>query len=67
VVGVYEEVLGVEGASPPSDFFELGGDSLLATELLLRLRAALGDLPVSLRDVYRYPSARRLAARLAEG
>ncbi|HWH00547.1 MAG TPA: non-ribosomal peptide synthetase, partial [Pilimelia sp.] len=46
--------------TPQDDFFELGGNSLLAVRLSAALRRA-GLPPVPLRDLYLYPTARQLA------
>ncbi|GHF94804.1 MULTISPECIES: non-ribosomal peptide synthetase [Amycolatopsis] len=47
IAGIFSEVLGVEVADVHGDFFELGGNSLLAFRVVPRLRAALGaDLPI---------------------
>jgi acyl carrier protein len=48
LAGIWEEVLGVEGVGPEDRFFDLGGHSLRATQVLSRLRGALGvDLPLA--------------------
>jgi len=59
VRAVYLRVLG--GAPGlDDDFFALGGDSLMATQIVLALTGA--DLRIA--DVFDYPSIRRLAAHL---
>ncbi len=42
LAGIWAEVLGAEKVGLHDDFFELGGDSLLATRVIVRTRAALG-------------------------
>jgi aryl carrier-like protein len=61
------EVLRVDRVSVDSNFFdELGGDSLVMAHFCARVRKR-GNLPsVSMRDVYRYPTIRSLAAALAD-
>ncbi|MBL4828117.1 MAG: AMP-binding protein [Spongiibacteraceae bacterium] len=41
-VQIWEQVLEVDGLGIDDDFFELGGDSLLAAELILKMEVCLG-------------------------
>ncbi|MBF6188705.1 non-ribosomal peptide synthetase [Nocardia farcinica] len=69
VAATYAEVLGVRaepGVGRDDDFFELGGNSLIATRLVARLGAAL-DMTVPVRAVFEAPSVAGLAALLADG
>src|ERR671918_128023 len=61
------DVLHVDRVSVQSHFFdELGADSLVMAHFCARVRKR-GNLPsVSMRDVYRHPTIRSLAAALAD-
>src|SRR6266516_77102 len=64
---VLADVLRVDRVSVDSHFFdELGADSLVMAHFCARVRKR-GNLPsVSMRDVYRHPTIRSLAAALAD-
>ena len=61
------EVLRVDRVSADSHFFDdLGADSLVMAHFCARVRKR-GNLPsVSMRDIYRHPTIRSLAAALAD-
>jgi amino acid adenylation domain-containing protein len=61
VAAVWGELLGVDGVGADDDFFALGGDSLLATQLVARLSARFG-LTVPLDAVFTTPTLRALTA-----
>jgi amino acid adenylation domain-containing protein len=62
---IWREVLHVDDVRVEDDFLELGGDSLLALQILVRLREGLGvDLPID--SVFRSRSVERLAVRVEE-
>lgn len=62
---VWAELLGVAAVDPDDDFFDLGGHSLLAARAVALLRSRL-PRPISVMDVFRYRTVRRLA-RLVDG
>lgn len=59
---VWAGLFEISEVSVDQDFFlDLGGFSLLAARMVTRLRSEL-DLDATVRDVYRYPTVRKLAA-----
>lgn len=58
-------LLGREGLGPDSNFFELGGTSLLLIELHVRLTRRYSNMP-SLAEMFDLPTPRLLAARLLQ-
>jgi acyl-coenzyme A synthetase/AMP-(fatty) acid ligase len=65
VAEVWEELLGPQAIGPSDDFFDMGGDSLLAAQVAARLRDGL--LPTaSVRDVFTAPTVRELAQLIDE-
>jgi hypothetical protein len=61
--GLFAEVLGVERVSIDDDFFVLGGQSVLVTQLVSRIRSVL-DVDIALRTIYETPRIEELAGRL---
>jgi short-subunit dehydrogenase len=67
VAAVYEQVLGVANLLPDDNFFDLGGDSLLASQILLRLQRNIPEAKTTpLRCIFDCPTVRRLAAWMRE-
>ncbi len=66
ICGAFEEVLGVTEIGADDDFFELGGDSLGAMELMLAIERLHAENAPSYNDIYRCPTPARLA-KLMEG
>ncbi|MBO2447075.1 acyltransferase domain-containing protein [Actinomadura barringtoniae] len=62
VAGAFAAVLGMDGyeLGPDDDFFELGGDSLVATQALAMIREATG-CELTARAVFQAPTVARLA------
>ncbi|MGN9821724.1 condensation domain-containing protein [Streptomyces sp. SD11] len=63
VTELFSEVLGGKPIGPEDNFFRSGGHSLLAVRLMNRVRTAFGT-ELTLRDIFRNPSAASLAALL---
>ncbi|HVV14349.1 MAG TPA: amino acid adenylation domain-containing protein [Amycolatopsis sp.] len=61
---VWAEVLGVERISRTDPFFALGGDSVLATMIVGRLREALDTTEVSVRTLFATLTVGAMAERL---
>ncbi|MEU4063230.1 condensation domain-containing protein [Streptomyces wedmorensis] len=64
LLGLFRDVLGGRPFGSEDNFFKNGGHSLLAVRLLNRIRAEFGQ-DLTLRDVFRNPTAASLARRLA--
>ncbi|MFC7449655.1 non-ribosomal peptide synthase/polyketide synthase [Rhodococcus daqingensis] len=62
IAGIYAELLGAERVSVDDSFFELGGNSLLATRLVARVNSALGT-SLAIRVVFDHPTVAELAVR----
>ncbi|WP_079165711.1 amino acid adenylation domain-containing protein [Streptomyces sp. NRRL S-31] len=53
VAGLWCQVLGVDEVRPDDNFFALGGNSILAAELMAKVRASLGVLITQVRPLIR--------------
>ncbi|MGD0561193.1 MAG: condensation domain-containing protein, partial [Streptosporangiaceae bacterium] len=60
---LYAQILGLEQVGIDDSFFDLGGDSLAATRLVARVRAALGT-EMEITQVFETPAVADLAAAL---
>lgn len=68
MAAIWSEVLGVERISAAANFFEVGGDSLLLTKLLARMREEFhgntGLKELTLRSLFEQPTLAGMAATL---
>jgi len=60
IAGIYAKVLGIERVGAGDNFFDFGGHSLQATQVVSRLRDAFG-VTVTLRDIFEAPVVEALA------
>ncbi|MGW0184084.1 condensation domain-containing protein, partial [Nocardia sp. NPDC003345] len=65
VAGIFAEVLGVERVGADDDFFALGGNSLVATQVAARLGKAL-DTTVAVRTLFEASTVAGLAVRVEQ-
>jgi acyl transferase domain-containing protein len=63
--GIWQEVLGISEAGIYDNFFDLGGDSLLATLLLGRLGEAF-NVDISLRMIFEAPTVADMAITIVQ-
>ena len=65
IAALWKELLGLPVEQPNASFFALGGNSVLAVQLIVRIEHELGvALPLS--DIYAAPGLRDLTARVAK-
>ncbi|MFH9089131.1 acyl carrier protein [Streptomyces sp. NPDC017673] len=65
ITGYYRETLGDDTLDAASDFFEAGGDSLAAFQIVHRLQELL-DAEIAVALVFTYPSPAELAEVVAD-
>ncbi|WP_417586782.1 SDR family NAD(P)-dependent oxidoreductase [Pararhodobacter oceanensis] len=65
LVGIWEDLLGVEGIGVEDSFFDLGGHSLIAVRLFARVKKTWAvDFPISV--LFEAPTVEKIAARVAQ-
>lgn len=65
IAGVWEDVLLVDEMGVRDNFFEFGGNSLLALKVVARIRAAFG-LQLSIASLFKHPTVAQLAEHLSK-
>jgi amino acid adenylation domain-containing protein len=65
VARIWAEVLDLPAVEPDEDFFDIGGDSLSAVQILARIQDRFG-VRLPLADFFNAPTVRQLCARLEE-
>jgi natural product biosynthesis luciferase-like monooxygenase protein len=66
IAELWRKTLKIEDVGMTENFFDLGGHSLLVVQLHNQLKQAI-DTPLSLTDLYQYPTIRSLSEYLAGG
>jgi amino acid adenylation domain-containing protein len=66
VAGIWREVLKLEKVGAEESFFELGGQSLLATRVVSRVRKMIG-VEIGVRSIFEEQTVRGIARRIEEG
>lgn len=65
LAAIWEHVLGAKRIGANDNFFDLGGHSLKATQVLSRIRERFGDT-VTLRDLFSMPTIREISEQIAK-
>ena len=65
VKSAFAEVLQISSPSSDDDFFELGGDSMAAIEIVSTLEEKLG-VSVGVEEIFDFSTPAQLATRVAE-
>jgi len=65
VAEIFSAVLGVPGAGPDDDFFDLGGNSLVAVQLIEQIRTVTG-LKLPMRTLFDTSTVSGIAAHIDE-
>jgi acyl carrier protein len=66
IAAIYRDVLGLPEVAADDNFFDLGGDSLLASQILLQLRRQLPQVQLQLPVIFDYPTVREMTQYLTE-
>ena len=64
---IWRRILGLSEVSRRDNFFELGGHSLLAVQAHREIKEALSGKPITVTDIFRFPTIAALAAHLEGG
>jgi amino acid adenylation domain-containing protein len=65
ITAIWEDVLGIEGIGVEDHFLEIGGDSLLAVLICMRIQEGFGWV-VSGTSIFEFPTVRALVTELSQ-
>ncbi|AIC93109.1 non-ribosomal peptide synthetase [Shouchella lehensis] len=65
ISSIWSELLNLKKVGIKETFFELGGNSLIATRIVYQLQETLG-LKLSVKDLFEYPTVEELANKVSE-
>jgi amino acid adenylation domain-containing protein len=63
LAGIWQELLHVERVGRQDNFFKLGGHSLVATQVIVRIRSAL-SIEMPIKALFEFPTIEKLSAYL---
>jgi amino acid adenylation domain-containing protein len=58
---IWQDILGINTVGVTDNFFEMGGTSLMLTQLLALMRQRFADLPLTIKGLYENPTIRETA------
>lgn len=64
LAGIWKDLLGLEAIGPDDDFFSLGGESLLATQLVSRIRSQF-KRKFTVADLFHNPTINEISSHLS--
>ncbi|AIC93107.1 non-ribosomal peptide synthetase [Shouchella lehensis] len=65
IVSVWRELLNIEQIGIKESFFELGGNSLIATRVIYQLQETF-DVKLTVKDLFEHPTVEELARKVCE-
>jgi acyl carrier protein len=63
IAAIWQELLGVENVGIDDDYFELGGDSLMAAQFISRLREAF-EVEIPLQTLFEAPTVKSMVDKI---
>ncbi len=67
LAGIWAEILRLDRVGIHDDFFELGGDSLSAVLVIIKMNAEQADIAISVQDIYKYRTVAEIVRYCAGG
>lgn len=69
LVAIWQDVLGIEQIGIHDSFFDIGGDSLIATRVISAIRKTflISEAVFSIRDFFEHPVIEKIAEKIAAG